>query len=389
MQDSYKDYQPADFLKDEKFLRWRLLGDEEDRLFWEGFLNEYPEREPVLREAVRLMEGIKLNSYVYTAAEKQELWQRIERKIRRRHLVRGWGYAASLAACVVVLISVLWMAFPSVPCPDLKSSVNVDSLLQADNVTVVLADGRMLPVASDGGLQYTAAGLSYRVGSECRLISAGRHERHVLAVPRGKTFFISFEDGTRVWVNSETALLYPVCFKSREREMEVVTGEAYVEVAENRHAPFVVHTCRFDIHVLGTRFDVSAYKGENTHSLVLAQGKVKISSSRLRHPVFLEPDEMFSAEKDSCFTSWVDAEDYICWKDGLLTVRSQPLSAIVRKLSRHYDADIRLAEGIRELKCSGKIVLFPDLDVTLENIAKVLPVAYVRCGGGILITPKH
>ena len=120
----------------------------------------------------------------------------------------------------------------------------------------------------------------------------------------------------------------------------------------------------------------------------MAQGKVKVYSDKLHMSTCLKPNEMFATSKDSCYKTQVNAYNYICWKNGLLYLESQPLSTIINKLSRHYAVNIKMEKDIYSLKCSGKIVLFEDLDITLKNISNVIPITYTHKGNEILISRK-
>ena len=82
---------------------------------------------------------------------------------------------------------------------------------------------------------------------------------NTLIVPRGGEFSLELADGTRVWLNTESKLRYPVAFTGEERRVEM-DGEVYFEVAKNREKPFVVTVNGVDIRVLGTSFNVSAYQ---------------------------------------------------------------------------------------------------------------------------------
>ena len=90
--------------------------------------------------------------------------------------------------------------------------------------------------------------------------------------------------------------------------------------------------------------------------------------------------------------------DFISWKDGLLQFRSQPLSMILAKISRHYDLYIDCEKDIKDLKCSGKLVLFDDPKDVLETISrtislekadsKTVPMSYEMNGNTILLKKR-
>ena len=387
MQKTYQNYKPVDFLKNERFIKWQLFPDEEDHLYWNSFIKKYPEQNAVINEAISLMKGTKLNAYSYSRAEKEEIWTNINKKITKHSTIKRWGYAASIAACfMIIVLGSLWTFNPATS--SIKASVNIDSILQGNNITLILSNGKILPIDPSSYLQYKENGtFIIKDGGKLKRESTQTAGIHTLIVPRGKTSFLSLADGTKVWINSETILNYPAQLDSAIRKISI-EGEAYVEVTKNKHKPFIVHTSRFDVHVLGTKFNVSSYKEEVTHSVVLAQGKVKVYSDKLHTATCLKPNEMFSTNKDSCYKTKVNAYNYICWKNGLLYLESQPLSTIINKLSRHYAVNIILEKDIHNLKCSGKIVLFEDLDVTLKNIANVIPITYTPKGDNILISKK-
>lgn len=96
---------------------------------------------------------------------------------------------------------------------------------------------------------------------------------NTLIVPRGGEFSLELADGTRVWLNAESRLRYPVAFTGKERKVEM-EGEVYFEVAKNKEKPFIVTVNGVDIRVLGTSFNVSAYQEEVVATLV--EGKVQL-----------------------------------------------------------------------------------------------------------------
>jgi ferric-dicitrate binding protein FerR (iron transport regulator) len=291
-----------------------------------------PGNKAALKEVITLLKRVKLNAYTYSDTEKAELWRSINRKINRHLVVRRWMRAAVAAACLIGVALGGWY----------------------------VAD---------------------------RHQTVAQPELQTLVVPRGETDSLLLADGTKVWVNSESAVRYPDRFDGDKREI-TVEGEVYLEVAHNVRKPFVVHTQSFDVRVLGTKFGISSYNGEETHSVVLAQGKVEVYSQRLNTTVRLHPNELFTQQRDSCYTADVNAYNYISWKDGILYLESLPLSVIATKLERHYAVGIRPDKEIANLICCGKIVLFDDLCMTLDNITDVLPITYKRQGNLILISRK-
>ena len=103
---------------------------------------------------------------------------------------------------------------------------------------------------------------------------------------------MTFADGSKVWVNAGTRVIYPVEFEKDKREI-YVDGEIYIEVARDENRPFYVRTKDMNVRVLGTKFNVTAYESEAIRSVVLAQGCVQVETARTPKAI-LAPNQMFS-----------------------------------------------------------------------------------------------
>ncbi len=165
-----------------------------------------------------------------------------------------------------------------------------------------------------------------------------------LTIPRGGQFFLQLADGTRVWLNSDSKLKYPVKFrKGKVREVELAYGEAYFEVSpstDHQGAGFVVHSKFQKVDVLGTKFNIKAYDGESAIATTLVEGKVNVQKGSV-HKV-LKPNQQarIGFENDSISVLEVDVSEEISWVDGLFTFNEMPLDDMMRILSRWYDAEV-------------------------------------------------
>ena len=135
-------------------------------------------------------------------------------------------------------------------------------------------------------------------------------------------------------MNAGSKLAYPTEFGKAIREI-YVDGEIYIEVAEDEKRPFVIKTEQMDIQVLGTKFNVSAYKADMIKSVVLLSGSVSISSDINRKEIILNPNQMYSALENTCSVESVDANVYILWTQGLYQFESEELGNILTRLERY------------------------------------------------------
>ena len=102
---------------------------------------------------------------------------------------------------------------------------------------------------------------------------------------------VKLHDGTTAWVNARSTLRYPNHFAHEERKVEL-DGEAFFDVEHNEHKPFVVSTEKLDIKVLGTKFNVFAYKGREEFNTALLEGSVKVyERMNEEKALFMNPNE--------------------------------------------------------------------------------------------------
>ena len=152
-------------------------------------------------------------------------------------------------------------------------------------------------------------------------------------------------DGSLVWLNSESQLQYPEKFSDSTRVVHLV-GEAFFEVMKNVRRPFIVQTANLTTTVLGTKFNVNAYKNESWEKVSLVEGLVKVAETERkiggRKSQLLSPGEeiRYDEQTNKIETRSFDVKYVTGWKEGQLAFKDEPFQAVVKKLSRWYDVDI-------------------------------------------------
>lgn len=167
-----------------------------------------------------------------------------------------------------------------------------------------------------------------------------------LETPMGSKLKTVLPDGTEVWQNSGSTLKYPAKFTNQNREV-LLTGEAYFHVSSDKSHPFLVKTADGTVKVTGTRFDVSAYPDDNFSSVVLEEGHVSfIPERKCNAEIELEPNEkiVFQQGSGAIEKTQTEVEKYTAWTEGKLIFRNDPLSVIITRLRRWYNADISLID---------------------------------------------
>ena len=206
-----------------------------------------------------------------------------------------------------------------------------------------------------------------------------------ISIPRGGEYSLTLADGTKVWLNSESTLKYPVQFIGKIRKVEL-TGEAYFEVAHNRVKPFIVESHGTAVKVLGTKFNVSSYSDEEDITTTLVEGSVHVS--RLGNCKLLEPGYQAVVKRGSnqFQINKVNADLYTSWINGVFQFKDQPLEEICHQLSRWYNVEFFFTENqYRELRFAGAAKKDRPLDFTLEMIEKMADVKFAIKGNKIIV----
>lgn len=379
--DKYKNFTAIDFLKDRDFLKWQLFSGEEDRLFWESVVGEYPDLGSKIEEAIILYkENIRFNDFNMSRPEISgslvSLQSLIGRK-RKRNVRRVILSVSAIAASIAIFI-ISWpfifnkdnngpdIATFAQTLPDNNDLYSSDTkLILSENNTVVLNN-------KESSIEYKEDAIK---ADDNLILKEESSPYNQLIIPYGKRSAITFSDGTKAWVNAGSKLTYPAEFSKEKREI-YVDGEIYIEVSEDKKRPFMIKTRQMDIKVLGTKFNVSAYEVDKAKSVVLLSGSVSISSDAHNKEIILSPNQIYSNLENSCSVENVDANIYILWVQGLYQFESEKLGNIVTRLERYYGIKIECDTAIAELKCSGKLDLKDDMNKLLEELSQALPIMY-------------
>ena len=215
-----------------------------------------------------------------------------------------------------------------------------------------------------------------------------KQKYNILKTPRGGEFFITLSDSTKVWLNAESQIKYPVVFLGDIRRVEL-TGEAFFEVAPNKNKPFQVISGDQTIEVLGTSFNVSSYNDDIEVVTTLLEGKVKINQTfGDKKSILLSPNEQSILNKENGIIEniKVDPNHFIAWKSGKFYFKQEKLKDITKVLSRWYDVEIFFANSVAEnIRFTGRFKRYENFDHVRSIIELTEEVTFIKKGNTILI----
>ena len=318
--------------------------------------------------------------------EVNDLWASIQNKIKsnrqRRKIQKIVYYSTAVAASIAVLLVSSVFFFQkngNQDRDDIMAFVNnkMDIADSSGEIQLILSEEKTVVFqGAESIINYDSAGI--HTNSE-KISKNDIASYNQLKVPYGKRSILNLQDGTKIWVNSGTALVYPVEFDKNQREI-YVNGEIFLDVASDAQRPFVVRTDEFKIQVLGTRFNVQAYSSDEQSIIALESGLVKILSENAGE-VLLKPNKIYEQDKTG-YSSVKDVNigEYTSWIHGLYTYKSENLGVILKRLERYYGKEIIAAPSVSELKCSGKLDLKENIEDVLLIICKTAPAKYIYDG---------
>ena len=217
-----------------------------------------------------------------------------------------------------------------------------------DKATLTLADGTDVALIK-GEIYQTQNATSN--GEEIIYSNSTSQElvNNYLTTARGEQFEITLADGTQVWLNSDTQLKYPASFADGEsRQVELVYGEAYFDVSpstSHNGSKFKVNHKSQEVEVLGTEFNIKAYKDDVNIYTTLVEGKVSITSGA--NSEILAPSQQSNLDivTNTMSIATKDVYDDVSWREGIFSFENKPLKDIMKSLSRWYDIDVVFADA--------------------------------------------
>lgn len=214
-----------------------------------------------------------------------------------------------------------------------------------------------------------------------------------LVVPKGKILNIKLVDGSTVFLNSSTIIKYPERFKSNRRELILISGEAWFNIAPDKNRPFIVISGDVETRVLGTAFNIRDYPFLEDVVVTVERGKVEVKdiNNLTDQAVYLLPHEQVSVNKQvhSLRKATVNTESFVKWKTGGINFENDLLSTVAKLLEEKYKISIRISDKTyAEKRLTASFESTDSMDDILTAVSSALGMQYKPEGRTILLEPK-
>lgn len=368
-------YDIEDFILDDDLKR---IVEEKD----EQALDEYKKRfggNLHIDEACLLLQHLKINEVPFHEQLVDRKYQELRLRAKKTSKVK-YSLWLSGVACAFVLFILSLSTMDVVTHDKTELLATLDTLSTNEKSILVVSGENQAKVADNTVIEHSQEG-SIIVGGKEKINSENIREQFIqLVVPKGKRTSVRFSDGTLVWVNSGSKLLYPKTFEKGKREI-FVEGEIYLDVSKGN--PFWVHTKAFDVSVLGTQFNVNAYNESTEKSVVLVRGsvEVKVGNDKTK----LLPKQGMFLTDSSPYVKEVDTDTYTCWKDGTMKIAGETLQNIFMRLSDYYGVSIDCEDSVvAGERYRGKLNLRDSVEQVLYNLSLSTPFSYEKSNENII-----
>jgi ferric-dicitrate binding protein FerR (iron transport regulator) len=194
-------------------------------------------------------------------------------------------------------------------------------------------------------------------------------EYNTVSTPRGGQYQLTLSDGSKVWLNAESAITFPTSFTGKERKVSI-KGEAYFEVAHDASKPFQVTVNGMEVQVLGTHFNINAYNDEGEMKTTLLEGAVKVSKVSVSKLIIPGEQAVVSLTEPIIVVQQADVDEAVAWKNGLFHFDNADLQQVMRQLSRWYDVDVVYIGTIPKREFAGEMQRDLRLSQVLELLEK-------------------
>lgn len=337
-------------------------------------------------------------------ATRDELWGKIQSAITPPEVrVVKWPRLLRVAAVLLLGVAIgMQFLLPALK-PEKKWHAQIDRDIKpvGNSATLTLAGGKkiilsnavngVLAIQQNAVIQQSVGGQISYSGNDIK--KAGPAAYDTLTTPAGAVYSLKLADGSTVWLNAGTSLRFPEAFAANGRDIKLLYGEAYFEVAHQANAPFRVYTPKGTVEDIGTHFNINAYADGPVEKTTLLEGSIRVIPKAYYGPVVLVPGQQAqlngSTIKPLTVTDDVDMDEAVAWKNGLFLFNNEKLGSIMQKICSWYNVKVTYkSDAVKNEVFLGSIPRLKNISEVMEMLERTGNSHFELKDNVILIKPK-
>ncbi|MDR2282782.1 MAG: FecR domain-containing protein [Sphingobacterium sp.] len=305
--------------------------------------------------------------------------QQVEAKTKRPVRFPKLRYVAAVLLFGFVCFAGAYWYLGSPIAKDKEIAVTNDILPGENSAILTLSDGSVIAlnevgsgtIAKQNGVcveKDTDGKVVYKVDGQYPGVS---HTLNTISTPKGSQYQVTLPDGSTALLNAGSSLTYPVCFSEKERRVQM-TGEVYFEIKKviaskgAGNKPFFVETATQEVQVLGTHFNINAYRDESAVRTTLVEGRVKVNTKDGRSALLKPGQQTVLAQ--SLEVREAAIEEQLSWVNGDFVFRGATLESLLRQVSRWYDVEVEYPPHLGKIRFTGMVSRSQPLSVIAKMI---------------------
>jgi len=289
-----------------------------------------------------------------------------------------------LVAALMLVISFFGIGYYYIQEKNTTTSIALSEIQPGSNkATLTLENGDIIDLENEEEGLIVGDDLHYHDGKRLAENSANELETSyiTLTTPRGGEYQLKLSDGTRVWLNAASTIRFPRKFMSNKREIELLEGEVFFDVASKRindkKVPFLVKNKEQLVEVLGTQFNINTYDKKLGVVTTVAEGTVAVTSndqSLKDNKVLLTMGMQAQVNQKGIKKQNVDVDDVLAWKNGFFYFDEADIYSVLGAFERWYNIDVSYEIKRSDDLFYGKL----PKNVTLDKALHILKTAGIK-----------
>jgi len=316
-------------------------------------------------------------------------------KSDKRNVIR---WTISAAAAIIICIGVGLYYFPEerISNPIVKRVTENEIIPGGNKAVLTLANGEKISLTdADNGTLAEQAGVKIVKTTDGQLVFTmlpdkqndpnSKNQYNTIETPNGGRYQVRLPDGSNVWLNAASKLIFPSSFISHKSRMVELNGEAYFEIAKDKEHPFIVKTYNQVVEVFGTEFNINSYVDEPDVKTTLLEGSIKVTENKGIDKI-LKPGQQSTLTSSGLKVENVDIDLAVAWKNNQFVFESDDIQYIMRMIARWYNVEVEYVGPIPKNKFGGAVSRFENVSEVLKSLESTGRVKFKIEGRRILVS---